>query len=87
MITSFQFINRVADFPADVVQPDTPAVHRAPADAEQLVAGTVLASLALGFLPYTGSVGGLLGTVVGMIATFQMITLFGTGDPRMMAGE
>jgi biopolymer transport protein ExbB len=29
---------------------------------------------------------GLLGTVVGMIATFQMITLFGAGDPRMMAG-
>jgi len=29
---------------------------------------------------------GLLGTVVGMIATFQQITLFGTGDPRMMAG-
>jgi biopolymer transport protein ExbB len=29
---------------------------------------------------------GLLGTVVGMIATFQMITLFGSGDPRMMAG-
>jgi len=29
---------------------------------------------------------GLLGTVVGMIATFQMITLFGSGDPRMLAG-
>jgi len=29
---------------------------------------------------------GLLGTVVGMIATFQMITLYGTGDPRSMAG-
>ncbi|GAB4181716.1 MAG: MotA/TolQ/ExbB proton channel family protein [Wenzhouxiangellaceae bacterium] len=29
---------------------------------------------------------GLLGTVVGMIETFQQITLFGTGDPRMMAG-
>ncbi len=29
---------------------------------------------------------GLLGTVVGMIATFQAITLFGTGDPKMMAG-
>ncbi|HLQ86471.1 MAG TPA: MotA/TolQ/ExbB proton channel family protein [Salinisphaeraceae bacterium] len=28
---------------------------------------------------------GLLGTVVGMILTFQQITLFGTGDPRMMA--
>jgi len=29
---------------------------------------------------------GLLGTVIGMIATFQSITLFGTGDPKMMAG-
>ena len=29
---------------------------------------------------------GLLGTVVGMIQTFQQITLFGTGEPRMMAG-
>lgn len=30
---------------------------------------------------------GLLGTVLGMIATFQQITLFGTGDPRLMAGS
>jgi biopolymer transport protein ExbB len=29
---------------------------------------------------------GLLGTVTGMIKTFQAITLFGAGDPRMMAG-
>ncbi|WKE64450.1 MotA/TolQ/ExbB proton channel family protein [Gallaecimonas kandeliae] len=29
---------------------------------------------------------GLLGTVTGMIATFQSITLFGTGDPKIMAG-
>jgi biopolymer transport protein ExbB len=29
---------------------------------------------------------GLLGTVVGMIRTFQAITLFGTGDPKLMAG-
>ena len=29
---------------------------------------------------------GLLGTVVGMIGTFQAITLYGTGDPKMMAG-
>ena len=28
---------------------------------------------------------GLLGTVTGMIATFQSITLFGTGDPKLMA--
>lgn len=29
---------------------------------------------------------GLLGTVVGMIGTFQAITLFGTGEPKLMAG-
>jgi len=29
---------------------------------------------------------GLLGTVTGMIVTFQSITLFGTGDPKTMAG-
>lgn len=29
---------------------------------------------------------GLLGTVVGMIITFQAITVFGAGDPKAMAG-
>lgn len=29
---------------------------------------------------------GLLGTVLGMIETFQSITLFGAGDPKLMAG-
>lgn len=29
---------------------------------------------------------GLLGTVTGMIETFQVITLFGNGDPKVMAG-
>jgi biopolymer transport protein ExbB len=29
---------------------------------------------------------GLLGTVTGMINTFQVITVHGTGDPRLMAG-
>ena len=28
---------------------------------------------------------GLLGTVIGMIATFQSISLFGSGDPKLMA--
>jgi biopolymer transport protein ExbB len=29
---------------------------------------------------------GLLGTVTGMIATFRVITLYGTGDPKLMSG-
>jgi biopolymer transport protein ExbB len=29
---------------------------------------------------------GLLGTVTGIIETFQSILLFGTGDPRLMSG-
>lgn len=29
---------------------------------------------------------GLLGTVTGMIGTFHVITLYGTGDPRLMSG-
>ncbi|MBI9090091.1 MAG: MotA/TolQ/ExbB proton channel family protein [Desulfobacterium sp.] len=44
------------------------------------------------FLPMLNIMGavapllGLLGTVTGMIATFHVITLYGTGDPRMMSG-
>ena len=29
---------------------------------------------------------GLLGTVTGMIETFRIITVFGTGDPKLMSG-
>ena len=29
---------------------------------------------------------GLLGTVTGMISTFNTITIFGSGQPRLMAG-
>ena len=44
------------------------------------------------FLPMLNIMGaiapllGLLGTVTGMIGTFHVITLYGTGDPRMMSG-
>jgi biopolymer transport protein ExbB len=37
-------------------------------------------------LSVIGPLLGLLGTVTGMIKTFQVITLFGAGDPKLMAG-
>ena len=46
-------------------------------------------NLGLGFLKIVAAVAplmGLLGTVTGMIITFQAITLFGAGDPKLMAG-
>lgn len=40
----------------------------------------------LGIIAAVAPLMGLLGTVVGMINTFQAITLYGTGDPQTMAG-
>jgi len=42
----------------------------------------------LSFLALTATVGplmGLLGTVMGMIATFKLISSFGSGDPKVLA--
>ena len=43
-------------------------------------------AVVLGFCSAVPPLMGLLGTVIGMIETFQAITLFGTGDPKQMAG-
>ena len=55
------------------------AVLRESAELEKLVWLVKVASVVAPLL-------GLLGTVTGMIQTFQAITLYGAGDPKMMAG-
>lgn len=51
-------------------------------EAPMLERGLTLLKLVAAVAPLLG----LLGTVTGMIGTFQSITLFGTGDPKLMAG-
>ncbi|MEE9395592.1 MAG: MotA/TolQ/ExbB proton channel family protein [Methylococcales bacterium] len=51
-------------------------------EAPKLEKGLSLIKLLAAVAPLLG----LLGTVTGMIETFQSISLFGTGDPKLMAG-
>jgi biopolymer transport protein ExbB len=51
-------------------------------ETPKLEAGLTLLKIIAAVAPLMG----LLGTVTGMIVTFQAITIFGAGDPKAMAG-
>jgi biopolymer transport protein ExbB len=51
-------------------------------ETPKLESGLVLLKIISAIAPLMG----LLGTVTGMIVTFQAITIFGAGDPKAMAG-
>jgi biopolymer transport protein ExbB len=55
---------------------------------EKMLAARTKLERGLAFLSLTATVGplmGLLGTVMGMIATFKLISSFGSGDPKVLA--
>jgi len=68
--------------------------HLAPASREDLLYARLIeirlrltrGLAALSVIAATTPLLGLLGTVTGMITTFQRITLFGTGDPQNLSG-
>lgn len=70
--------SRATDVEALELQLDDAILKEMPALEKNLS----LLKLLAGIAPLLG----LLGTVIGMILTFQAITLFGTGDPKLMAG-
>lgn len=70
------------------------AVDQSRENLENILQGAILKELprlerflpALNVMAAVSPLIGLLGTVTGMIGTFHVITLYGTGDPRLMSG-
>ena len=78
VLLSYRDIPRPVDVDVLEAKMDEAVLKEQPA----LEVGQTIIKLFSGIAPLLG----LLGTVTGMIVTFQAITTFGTGDPKLMAG-
>lgn len=84
---------RYAVAPARVFSAGLPFVTRPRAELENVLQEAILAEIpaqerflsTLAVLASIAPLLGLLGTVTGMIHTFELITFHGTGDPRMLS--
>jgi biopolymer transport protein ExbB len=90
-----EFIAREKDRPVyNVLKAGLGAVNESREILENVLQEAILKELprlerflpALNVMAAVAPLLGLLGTVTGMIGTFHVITLYGTGDPRLMAG-
>ncbi|MDK2778868.1 MAG: MotA/TolQ/ExbB proton channel family protein [Pseudomonadota bacterium] len=77
VLKSYQDLPKPVDVEVLEARMDEAVLRELPA----LERGQTIIKLFAGIAPLLG----LLGTVTGMIATFQAITNFGTGDPKLMA--
>ena len=77
VLQSYRDLPQPVDMDALEAKMDEAVLRELPA----LERGQAIIKLFAGIAPLLG----LLGTVTGMIATFQAITNFGTGDPKLMA--
>ena len=78
VLLSYQQIAKPVNLDALEAKMDEAVLKELPA----LESGQTILKLFAAIAPLLG----LLGTVTGMIVTFQAITNFGTGDPKLMAG-
>jgi biopolymer transport protein ExbB len=93
--TAVEFIGRARKKPmARVLEAGLNSRHEAREELENSLQEAILKEIppmerflsTLGMLAAIAPPLGLLGTVTGMIETFHIITLYGTGDPRLMSG-